>query len=50
MIKVIKANNYYEDQPIVQPPSSAQVTADKRIVLYDSNGTPLVRKIGYAKS
>lgn len=41
-----KANDSWW-QPIVQPPSSVTVDHERKPVLYQHDGKPLVRKIGY---
>ena len=33
--------------PIVSPPSSHVVAGEKRVVLYDHSGAPMVRQIGF---
>ena len=38
---------YSDDRPVVSPPSTATVPENPRIVILDSKGVPLVRKIGY---
>ena len=36
-----------DDYPVVPPPSSMQVMAEGKVVLYNPDGKALVRKIGY---
>lgn len=38
-----------DDYNVVPPPSSVQVEAEPRIVLFQADGTPLKRQIGFKK-
>ena len=35
------------DDDVIPPPSSVNVAADARMVLYAADGRPLIRRIGY---
>ena len=35
-----------DDTPVIPPPASMEV-ADKRVILYNAAGKPLVRKVGF---
>lgn len=36
-----------DDAPIIPPPASAMVNFERKPVLYQANGTPLIRRIGF---
>jgi hypothetical protein len=40
----------WDDEFVIPPPSSVDVSPDKKIILYKPDGTPLIRPIGFIKS
>ena len=44
--QTVKTKTDGDDSPVIPPPASMEV-ADKRVILYNAAGKPLVRKVGF---